>query len=117
MQVHMNEKYLHVFCWYCSCTVYSQSGHGPWIVQNCCQVARLPSGFPTDFCVHLSSLPYMPHASPVSLSLVRSPECHFLLGTGQEAPAYYAAGTLQSLAGSFLLLVCATNQFRHSEHI
>jgi hypothetical protein len=65
----------------------------------------LPS-LPTELCMHLSSLPYMSHASPVSPSLVRSPEWHFQLGTRHEAPAYYAAGTLQLLAVSQLPSAC-----------
>jgi len=44
---------LHCTCVYFVGTVIvcSQSGHGLWVIQNCCQIARLSSGFSTEFCI------------------------------------------------------------------
>ena len=38
-------------------------------------------GFPSKTCIHLSSLPYVPHALPISFFLVWSPEQYWVTNT------------------------------------
>jgi len=54
-----------------------------------------PSGFPTKtlYAPHLSSPPYMLHAPPISLFLIRLPEQYLARSTDHKIPRYVVFST------------------------